>query len=51
MASLTPARSVGLENMVGSLEKGKQADVAIFDRNFDVIETYLKGKRVYPEEE
>jgi N-acetylglucosamine-6-phosphate deacetylase len=51
MASLTPARSVGLGHMVGSLEKGKRADVAIFDRNFETIETYLRGKRVYPEKE
>ncbi|MDD8032098.1 MAG: amidohydrolase family protein, partial [Acidobacteriota bacterium] len=49
MASLTPAESVGLGYLLGSLEKGKLANVAVFDRNFETVATYLRGKKVYPE--
>jgi N-acetylglucosamine-6-phosphate deacetylase len=49
MASLTPAESVGLGHLLGSLEKGKLANVAVFDRDFETVATYLRGKKVYPE--
>lgn len=49
MASLTPAKSVGLEAELGSLEKGKLANLAVFDQNFETVETYVRGRRVYPE--
>ncbi|MGB9765005.1 MAG: N-acetylglucosamine-6-phosphate deacetylase [Candidatus Saccharicenans sp.] len=48
MASLTPAKSVGLEAEVGSLEKGKLANIAVFNGDFETVETYLLGERVYP---
>ncbi len=34
MASLNPARLLGLSRRKGSLEAGKDADVVVFDRNF-----------------
>lgn len=48
MASLTPAESVGLGNIMGSLEDGKLANVAVFDSDFETVATYLKGKQVFP---
>ncbi|MCX8161191.1 MAG: N-acetylglucosamine-6-phosphate deacetylase [Candidatus Saccharicenans sp.] len=48
MASLTPAESVGLGKTMGSLERGKLANLAVFDSTFEVVATYLRGKKVYP---
>lgn len=47
MASLTPAENVGLAEEIGSLRKGKKANIAIFDENFECLATYLKGRRVF----
>jgi len=49
-ASLTPSRVVGLEEMKGSLEKGKDADIVVMDRDFTVHATYVKGRLVYQKE-
>lgn len=47
MASLNPARTLGIENRTGSLEVGKEADIVVLDKNFDVVMTIVKGKVVY----
>ena len=47
MATLTPAKSVGLETQVGSLEPGKRANIAIFDSNFETRATFVRGEKVY----
>ena len=44
MASLTPARVLGLDGELGSLETGKRANVAVFDRDFNVVATILRGR-------
>ena len=36
MLSLAPARLVGAEGRKGSIEKGKDADIVIFDNDFNV---------------
>lgn len=46
MASLTPARVLGLERELGSIEKGKLANLSVFDRDFNIIETILRGRSV-----
>jgi N-acetylglucosamine-6-phosphate deacetylase len=46
MASLNPARSLGLENEIGSLAEGKKADIVVFDSGFNPVETWLHGRRV-----
>ena len=46
MATLNPARVLRLESRLGSLEEGKLANLVIFDREFNVRRTILKGRQV-----
>jgi len=43
-ATLNNARSVGLEESVGSLTPGKKADVVILDRELNVRKVYIDGR-------
>jgi N-acetylglucosamine-6-phosphate deacetylase len=43
MASLTPARVLGLDREIGSLEPGKLANLAVFNQKFDVVATIRRG--------
>lgn len=47
MASLTPARRIGLSETKGSIEIGKDADLAIVTEDFDVQRTILSGRTIY----
>lgn len=47
MASTTPARIMGIDYRKGSLAKGKDADIVLFDQNFTVGTTMIQGKIVY----
>jgi len=47
MSSLTPASIIGVENRKGSLEKGKDADIVIFDRDVKVKRTIGRGQVIY----
>lgn len=49
MASLTPARIIGVEGRKGSLAAGKDADIAIFGDDLTVWRTMVAGRWVYPE--
>lgn len=46
MASETPARLMGVYDRVGSLRKGKDADVLIIDRKLNVRQVWCKGQVV-----
>ena len=46
LASLNPARSIGVDDRKGALEIGKDADIVIADGDFNVRETYVRGRRV-----
>lgn len=46
MATLNPARTLGLEKRIGSLEPGRRADLVIWDDQFRVMETVIRGKPV-----
>ena len=47
LASLNPARLLSVEDKKGSIEVGKDADLVIFDKNFNVKVTIINGKIVY----
>jgi N-acetylglucosamine-6-phosphate deacetylase len=46
MASLTPARILGIDRQVGSLEAGKRADLVVLDAGLNVKQVYVGGERV-----
>jgi N-acetylglucosamine-6-phosphate deacetylase len=47
MASLTPARIAGWDREVGSIEPGKLADLLVLDRELNVQEVYIAGRRAW----
>ena len=47
MTSLTPARVIGMAAEKGSLEAGKDADIAIFDDDFTAWRTMIAGQWAY----
>ncbi len=47
MASLNPARVLGVADRTGSLEPGKDADIVIIDRQVDVVMTMVGGEIRY----
>jgi len=48
-ASLNPARLLGVQDCKGSLEAGKDADIVIFDKGFNIRYTIIGGEIVYPQ--
>ncbi len=45
-ATINPARLLGLDNITGSLEKGKKADMTIINTSFEVLLTIAQGKPI-----
>ena len=46
-ASLNPAKRIGADGSKGSLEKGKDADIVICDKDFEIINTIVSGRSIY----
>ena len=46
MASETPAKIMGIYDQVGSLEKGKEANVLILNHHYEICGIWSKGKQV-----
>ena len=46
-ASLNPAKRIGADACKGSLEAGKDADIAICDADFEICRTILGGRTIY----
>ena len=44
MASLNPARTLGIEKRLGSLSPGRQADLVLWSNEYHVVETIVRGK-------
>ena len=51
MASVNPAKLIGVDDRKGSLTKGKDADLVIFDEQVNVMMTVVGGRVVYKREE
>ncbi|MBR3503955.1 MAG: N-acetylglucosamine-6-phosphate deacetylase [Clostridia bacterium] len=47
MASLNPARAIGVDGRKGSLEAGKDADIIVTDADFQVQRTIIGGETVF----
>ena len=45
-ATLTPAREIGMDQEIGSLEMGKRADFIVCDENWNLEQVYVDGVRV-----
>ena len=45
MASLTPAERVGMDSQIGSLQRGKRADIVVLSRRLKVKSVFLGGIR------
>lgn len=47
MASLNPARAIGVDHRKGTLEPGMDADILIADADFNVCATYVSGRQAF----
>jgi N-acetylglucosamine-6-phosphate deacetylase len=47
MASLNPARAIGVQESKGSLERGKDADVVVLSPELEVVATVVEGELLY----
>ncbi|MBE6904009.1 MAG: N-acetylglucosamine-6-phosphate deacetylase [Ruminococcaceae bacterium] len=45
--TIIPAKAINIDSKKGSLEIGKDADFVITDKNFNILSTYLQGKKIY----
>ena len=50
-ASFNPARALGIDRFVGSIEEGKIADMVLMDDNFNVHMTIVDGEIRYKGEQ
>lgn len=50
MASLTPAKSLGLQHLFGSLEVGKRASMVAIQPDFSITKTWVNGCLVFETE-
>lgn len=47
MATLYPARAIGVESQLGSIAPGKVANLTAFNHDFQILSTYVNGEEVY----
>jgi N-acetylglucosamine-6-phosphate deacetylase len=47
MATLNPARALGIENHKGRIVVGADADLVVLDDQLDVVRTFVRGRTVY----
>lgn len=47
MASLNPAKTLGIDDETGSIAVGKLADLVVLDKDLNVCETFINGKSAY----
>ena len=51
MAATNPARLMGIDDRKGSIERGKDADLILFDENFHLHSVWIGGRQLGMEEE
>ncbi|MGV3344884.1 N-acetylglucosamine-6-phosphate deacetylase [Enterobacteriaceae bacterium LUAb1] len=49
MATLYPARAIGVEKTLGTIEAGKVANLTVFSRDYNIIQTIVNGNEVLSE--
>lgn len=47
LVTINPARFLGVEDKKGSIGEGKDADIVIFDKDFDIKATIIRGRIAY----
>ena len=47
MATLHPARLLGISNRKGTLEFGSDADFIILDHQLNLLQTYIGGEKAF----
>ena len=47
LVTATPAKIIGEAAHIGSLETGKDADIILLEKSYQVAATFIKGKIVY----
>lgn len=47
MASLNPAKTLGIDDETGSIAVGKLADLVVLDKDLNLCETFINGKSEY----
>jgi N-acetylglucosamine-6-phosphate deacetylase len=46
-ATINPARRLSIDHLTGSIERGKLADLAVLDKDMNVVMTMVKGRIVH----
>jgi N-acetylglucosamine-6-phosphate deacetylase len=47
LATINPARNLGIDNVKGSIALGKDADLTIIDKDLNIYVTISKGNIIY----
>ncbi|MFJ5429998.1 N-acetylglucosamine-6-phosphate deacetylase [Pectobacterium actinidiae] len=47
MATLYPARAIGIDKQLGSIESGKVANLTVFNRDYHILKTFVNGNPVW----
>lgn len=45
--TINPATLLGINDRKGSIQAGKDADVVVLDENYEVVMTYVKGRKAF----
>lgn len=46
MVSINTAKVIGFDNQKGSIEKGKDADIILFDKEISIKSVFIEGKKI-----
>jgi len=49
MATLYPARAMGVDKTLGTIEAGKVANLTVFTRDYKITRTLVNGNEVFTE--